>query len=353
MIPVRLGREEVGAREPDDLVEELQGAILALDVGREDPGEILRKGTRLEPEDVRRLLELSWDELHLLKPEEGDVHESEAGERLARAVAGEGVELGKFGGGHWPLRSRTRGILRVDAEALETINRCGEISVYTHLDGRVVGVGDTVARAKVIPFLVSEGILGEAVERAREKGGVVGIRPFHPTRITAVVQESLGEGAVARFREALEEKVSWFGSTLDEPLFVPPEVEALSGALDEVLGREPGLVVMAGTKAMDPLDPAFRALDRLGARMVRHGVPAHPGSLLWLARRDGVPVLGMPTCGLFSRATVFDLVLARILADLPVGDGELSSLGHGGFLTRDMSWRFPPYREAGPRGEVE
>jgi hypothetical protein len=82
-------------------------------------------------------------------------------------------------------------------------------------------------------------------------------------------------------------------------------------------------------------------------------VPAHPGSLFWLARRVEVPILGMPACGLFSQATVFDLILPRILTGERIGSAELAELGHGGLLTREMSFRFPPYRRASNRGEVE
>lgn len=86
--------------------------------------------------------------------------------------------------------------------------------------------------------------------------------------------------------------------------------------------------------------------------MVRHGVPAHPGSLLWLARWRQRPVLGMPACGMFSQATAFDLVLPRLLAGEEMGAGELAALGHGGLLSRDSAWRFPPYRASAARGEL-
>jgi molybdopterin biosynthesis enzyme len=87
--------------------------------------------------------------------------------------------------------------------------------------------------------------------------------------------------------------------------------------------------------------------------MERHGAPAHPGSLLWLARWDDVAVLGMPTCGMFSQATTFDLVLPRLLAGETIGNRELAALGHGGLLSREMAYRFPPYRANVARGELE
>jgi molybdopterin biosynthesis enzyme len=86
--------------------------------------------------------------------------------------------------------------------------------------------------------------------------------------------------------------------------------------------------------------------------MIRHGAPAHPGSLLWIADLRGHPVLGMPACGMFSQATTFDLVLPRILAGEPAGPTELAALGHGGLLSRDSAYRFPPYRKSGARGEL-
>src|SRR5205807_1916377 len=97
---------------------------------------------------------------------------------------------------------------------------------------------------------------------------------------------------------------------------------------------------------MDPLDPALRALQAAGARMESHGVPAHPGTLLWLAYLSETPVVGAPSCGLFAKATALDLILPRLFTGERVTRAHLAALGAGGLLTREMSWRFPPYRGA-------
>jgi len=355
VIPVRLERGEVTGRPPAEMAGELQGLVLVEGVGRE-PGEKIRKGTTLDREAAERLLGFEWDELHLLRPEAGDVHEEEAGRRLARAVAGKGMGAGEFAGGAWPLRARSRGILEVAVPALEAVNALEGLTVFTHLDGRIVDRGEEVARAKVIPFLVPGERVRGAEERAKEAGnegrGVLSVRPFRSLRVGAVVQESLASASAERFRDAMATKLGWFGAEGLEPRFVEPEVTAVARASEELLEEGAQLLLVAGARAMDPLDPAFGALDRMGAERVRHGVPAHPGSLLWVARIEGVPVVGVPSCGLFSRATVFDLVLARILAGLPVEAADLARMGHGGFLTPEMNWRFPAYREEGRRGEV-
>jgi hypothetical protein len=55
---------------------------------------------------------------------------------------------------------------------------------------------------------------------------------------------------------------------------------------------------------------------------------------------------------MFSQATAFDLVLPRLLVGEDIGEGELAGLGHGGLLSRDSAWRFPPYRRSAARGEL-
>jgi hypothetical protein len=78
----------------------------------------------------------------------------------------------------------------------------------------------------------------------------------------------------------------------------------------------------------------------------------HPGTLLWLAYIGEVPVIGAPGCGLFSRPTAFDLLLPRLLAGERLSRAQLAELGGGGLLTREMAFRYPPYKAKGARGEL-
>ena len=85
------------------------------------------------------------------------------------------------------------------------------------------------------------------------------------------------------------------------------------------------------------------AIEALGGRVVRRGVPSHPGSMLWLARVGATSILGLPTCGAYSKATAADLLLPRLLAGEPASEATVAKLGHGGILTRSQRFRFPPY----------
>ena len=337
-------RPEVIRRDREG-IDSLNGVVLVADV-RDSLGRVVLGRGTLVGADERLMLEgLSWEALHVVRPEAGDILESDAGGRLAVAAAGAGVRAGEVAGGHWPLVSTRRGIVELRREALLAVNEPGELAIYTVSDGQVVDRDEVTARVKIIPFVVSGAVLERGLAAA--SGGLVAVRAFVPARLGVVVLESLGSSAFGRFRAALDEKAAWFGSSVLEPCEVGRTARSVAASAGA------GLVLVAGTAAMDPLDPAFEAVRLLGGRVERVGVPAHPGSLLWLARIGDVPVVGMPSCGLFSRATVFDLVLPRMLAGLPVDSAWLATLGAGGLLTRDVSARFPPYRPRQERGAVE
>jgi hypothetical protein len=346
MHAIRVARESARATD-------LAGRVLCHELRSDDGRIAIAKGRVLDEADSQRALELSWTELHLLALDPDDVHEDAAGDRIARLVAGTGVAVRPASGGHWPLVAAHRGVLTIDTARLDRVNEIDGPCVYSLYDGQVVEAGETVGHAKIIPFVVSRRTLSDVEAVLGDAPGIVHVRPFQAHRVAAVIHGSMGERAITRFRSAVAEKLGWFGSTLGALEIAPPTIDGIAEAFAAATCERADLVLVAGTKAMDVLDPTFAALERIGARMIRHGVPAHPGSLLWLAEWNGMPVVGMPTCGLFAKATVFDLVIARLMTGERLGRRELASLGHGGFLTRDMAFRLPAYRASGERGAVE
>jgi molybdopterin biosynthesis enzyme len=102
-------------------------------------------------------------------------------------------------------------------------------------------------------------------------------------------------------------------------------------------------LMAAGGNTLDPLDPISVAMERIGAEMVHHGAPAHPGSMFWLARHGDVPIVNLASCSMYSRATVADLVLPLVMTGQQVTSADIIELGHGGLLEREMAFRFPDY----------
>jgi hypothetical protein len=309
---------------------------------------VLRKGDVITLEHVRSLRELGSRELHLVGVEDGELHEGEAGARLARAIAGPGITLRGPAESQYTLLAETRGLLRVDVERLFAVNAHDGVSVLTRFDNQPVDAGEELAGAKVTPLVMPRATI-EGIERVCREGPPLRVLPFRPMRVAALVLERVDQRARDRFQAVLEHKLSWFGSEL------VAVGEAATGdryvdALKDVMETGPDLIMAAGASSLDPLEPLFGALDAVGARIVKHGVPVHPGSLFWIAYVDAVPLFGLSSCEMFSHKTVLDLVLPRLFAGEPIGGSDLAALGHGGMLGREMAFRFPQYGTKGGAG---
>jgi hypothetical protein len=321
------------------------GLVLTRDVAG------LPKGRILSEADVAMLESGAWTELSALELERGDVHEEIAGRRLAQAVAGEGVEVGAVEGGSLPLVASRRGLLELDAERLTALNLIPDVAVSAHPPGYVAVEGGAIGRAKVIPFVTQEERL-RRVEQAAA-GGVLRIRAFLPLRAALLVHENIAAAALERARGAFDAKLSFFGSKLQSALAVGGPAESLAQALRDEQRGGAQLIVLAGSRSMDPQDPILRALELAGARMERHGVPAYPGTLLWVATLADATILGAPSCGIFARATSLDVILPRVMTGERLGPAQIASFAAGGIVAPETSYRLAPYRPGVPRGQLE
>ena len=185
---------------------------------------------------------------------------------------------------------------------------------------------------------------------------MIRVAPFIPGRVGVVVKESVRGTARERFEASVRAKIEGLGSTLTSIAYVEDDPEAVAAALAPLVAGPDrvSLILTAGAASTDPTDAIFVALESLGGRVVRHGVPAHPGSMLWLARIGRTAILGLPTCGAYSKATAADLLLPRLLSGEPASERTVAKLGHGGILTRDQRFRFPRYAQAldAPRADA-
>jgi hypothetical protein len=310
-------------------------------------GERWSKGRRLSPTDLACLVSPGTaiepgGDVSVLVLEPGDVHEDDAAVRLAAAVAGEGLTVHGPAESRVDLRAAAPGVLHVRTAAVERLNRLDPIEVFTAWDGAVVDGGALVASVKVAPHVVADAVLERAERMAQRSGPVVWVAPFLGRSVAVVVKESLRAPARERFEGSVRSKVEGLGSRLASIEYVPDEESAVEAALERAAAAA-DLVLTAGGGSTDPADAFFVALDRLGGRVVRHGVPAHPGSMLWLGRLGRTAILGLPTCGAYSKATAADLLLPRLLSGEPASAATVAKLGHGGILTRDQRFRFPRY----------
>jgi hypothetical protein len=316
-------------------VQDAVGRPLGHDVTRivrgQFKGPAYRKGHVIRREDVQALLQLGKEHVYVLDLEEGDVHEDEASVRLAKAVAGPGLQLSE------PVESRVNliaafnGVLRVDVEGVRRLNALGYIALATLHDVTVAHDGDAVAAIKPVPLVLSEKDVRRAEEFSQARGGLVRVLPFRPLRVGVVVTGSeVAKGRIKdEFTPVVTAKVEAFDCRVVEVIRVTDEPTAIARAIHDVVGSS-DLVLVTGGMSVDPDDATPAGIRLSGAHIERYGAPVMPGVMFLLAYLDGKPVLGVPACALFYPTTVFDLVLPRLLAGERVTGEEIAALGHGG-----------------------
>jgi hypothetical protein len=315
---------------------EIRGRVLTHDLGPD-----LRKGTILGPEHLARLR--GHAEVHAVELEPGDIHEDEAGRRLAEAIAKLGpLRVEGPAQSQYRLVATRRGLLRVDAELVGKINGISGIALFTLFDGQAVEIGEEVAGCKVTPVAVPEQVVREASYMALEFR-VLELLPFLPLRTAIVVTEKLKPKARTLFAQAVARKLGWYGANVLGVEEVARSRAAVAAAYAHTAEAGADLVLFAGASSIDPLDPAYSELERAGGELIRFGMPAHPGSMLWMGRLGRSAVLGIASCAGFGKNTSLDLVLPFVFSGSPI---DLAGLGHGGLIEKSAGRRFPAYEDS-------
>jgi hypothetical protein len=271
------------------------------------------------------LFDAAWDELHLLELGPDDVGQRAAGQRLADCLCTAGLNSAPSGHRH-VLRARNKGLLEIDVASLQRMNCIAGIAVSTLPNDHVVSPEQVVAEAQITSLAIAARAIEEAEQIARE-AAVVRLLPFVPRDAVVWRRDD-------RIVRPLSEKLEWFGCPVRDVLELPRDATSVRESMERQLESGATLFLVSGSNALDPLDPVFEALERMGATMQRIGMPVHPGTLLWIAAWRGVAIIGLPSCDAGPQVTAFDLVLPKLLAAGRVLDEEIAALGHGGILRR-------------------
>jgi hypothetical protein len=319
---------------------DLPGVVITEEV-RGNGRRLFHKGHRLTTADLDALATVAGP-IHAVRLDPTEVHEDEAGARLATAITGPGVVT------RGPVQSRVnlvaarKGLLRVDGAAVTALNRLVGIAVFTLPDRLPVLPGKILAGAKITPVAIDRAVLEEA-EAIAHRRPVVEVKPFRPLAVGVVTTEGMEGKTRDRFRETVTKKIAWYGGTVLGFADLPNEVAPVASAIEDFVEQGADLILTGGGNTIDPLDAVLQALPRIGGEVVKFGAPAHPGSMFWLAYRGDTPIFNLASCSMYSKATVADLVLPWVMAGERVGLDDLAALGFGGLLDRDMGFRFPPY----------
>ena len=295
---------------------------------------VLKKGTTIGAAEVEALTRAGVAEIVVVRLEDGDVSEDVAAASIARAVAGEGVNVERAFTGRANLFAARAGVLVVDREKVDRINNVDEAITFATLAAfKPVVEGEMIATVKLIPFGVEASLRDAAVAAA--SGGALRIAPYVIKRvgIVSTLLPGLAPKVVDKTLRVTAERLAPAGASIIAERRVPHDETVLAAAIQQLLGLGAELVIVFGASAIaDRRDVIPAAIEHVGGAIEHFGMPVDPGNLLLIGNARGVPVLGAPGCARSPVENGFDWVLMRLLAGLKVSRADLTGMGVGGLL---------------------
>jgi molybdenum cofactor cytidylyltransferase len=311
---------------------------------------VLKKGTLIGPAEVAALQAAGIKQVVVARLEAGDVSEDVAAAAIAKKVAGEGVHVERAFTGRANLFAQSAGVLVVDKDAVDRLNRVDEAITFATLSAyKPVVAGEMIATVKIIPFAVGKDAADAALAGLQQPLIRVASYRIRKVGIVSTILPGLAAKVIDKTLKITADRLAPAGAVIVAERRVPHERAALAQALEEVLQEGAELAIVFGASAIaDRRDVIPAALEQIGGHVGHFGMPVDPGNLLMIGDAAGRPVLGAPGCARSPKENGFDWVLMRLLAGLPVEPEDITGLGVGGLLMEIVTR--PQLREEPAKG---
>lgn len=184
----------------------------------------------------------------------------------------------------------------------------------------------------------------EAAKRCAGKEPLINVLPY---KLKSAALITTG-GEVAKglirdtFSDVVIEKLKAYGIETVEHCYPGDDEALITEKIAEYKAKGVDMILCTGGMSVDPDDRTPGAIKRSGAQIVTYGAPVLPGAMFLLGYfEDGTPVMGLPGCVMYAKSTIFDIMLPRIAAGIPVKAEDFYVLGHGGLCLGCAECRFP------------
>lgn len=301
------------------------------------------KGHQVTEEDIPVLLSMGKEHLYVYEMTPGMLHENEAAERLLLLCGSEHMLRSEVKEGKIELKAACDGLFSVDSERLMAVNCQDEVMIATRKGGTAVHAGDKLAGMRVIPLVIAE----EKLQKAEEAAGTRPLLSLHPfVRKTACIIATGNEVKTGRIKDTftpvVKEKLNAFGVETLDIVYSGDGIENVRDAILQMRAKNPDLILCTGGMSVDPDDNTPGGIKAAGADILSYGAPVLPGAMFLLGYfEDGMPIMGLPGCVMYAAATIFDLLLPKILADVSVTRADIAALGEGGLCLGCPECHYP------------
>lgn len=328
-------------------VEKAVGMILCHDITRIIPGEfkgrVFKKGHIIQKEDVENLLELGKEQIYIWEPKAGEIHEDEAALRIARAVSGVNIDYDEPKEGKSTLKSKERGLLKINSGLLYQINSIKDISIASLPQNFIVERGQKLVGVRIIPLTTREENLIQIEDLCRGKAKVFEIREYKELKAAIITtgNEIYKKRIQDKFGTVIRKKLEYFKAQYLGQTFCLDSIEEIKKEILCYKQQGVDLIILTGGMSVDPDDLTPGAIRESGAKVVTYGAPVQPGNMFMMAYLGNTVLLGVPGCAMYYRTTILDVVLPRIFIGEVLNKDDFIKMGEGGFCLNCEVCRYP------------
>ena len=323
-------------------VRNAEGYELCHDITQILPGEFkgakFLRGHIIRKEDIEVLISLGKENIFVMEEEDKEknlIHENDAAMFIVEKLNldKEFFEISSIREGKINITAKEDGILKIDINTLNKINKIGEIILVTKYNNSYIKKGETVAATRVIPLLIEKSQLDEMKEIVKDRN-VLTFKKIDKNKKLALITtgNEVYNGIIKdKSKEALLKKYKKYELNDMEQVFSQDDKDTIKKYI-KMFENEKDIIMCTGGMSIDPDDVTPSAIRESNWEIVTYGTPVLPGAMFMLAYKGEKVLIGLPGGVVFSEKTVFDVLLPRILANDRITKQEIIEMGHGGLL---------------------
>ena len=294
-------------------------------------GVAFKRGHIIRQEDIGHMLRIGKQHIFVWEENAGEVHEDDCARRMAAMAPVEGAHYTEPAEGKVLLFADQRGLFRVNRKLLSKINTIGDITICTLPDHYPVEAGDRLASMRIVPLVTQEEQIREA-EMLCAKEKLLDLRPYQHKKVGVIITGSeVYHGRIQdKFGPVIQAKMKQYPCEIIGICICEDDLGEIIEAAKKHLENGADFLIFTGGMSVDPDDLTPTAIRRLGADIIRHGVPSQPGNMTLVAYLGDIPILGVPGAAIKLPTTVFDVLLPQIFTGDKISKEELTDLADGG-----------------------
>lgn len=306
-------------------------------------GVAFKKGHIVTEEDIPMLLSMGKDTLYVWENDDSVYHENEAAYILAGMCGKDHMSWSEVREGKIDLYADIEGYFVIDEARLEKVNAYDQMMIATRHSNTPVRKGDKLAGTRIIPLTIKK----EKLQNAQESSGLDPLFRIYPyqnlkTGIVVTGNEVYHGRIKDAFGPVIVNKLAEYGVEVMGQKITDDQTDSIRLAIEDLEKQGAQMIICTGGMSVDPDDRTPLAIRSSGAEIITYGAPVLPGAMFLMAySKSGIPIMGLPGCVMYSKRTIFDLVLPRVLAGIKIEKSWIVSLGNGGLCLDCDRCTFP------------